>query len=93
MVTPEPNRPPPIDERYRMFLRILVVVAAYGAYLVVQRENLVPGILVGAGAIALGFSVVDRLTLWRRDRSEMVLVGATFLGLGLLAIGLFLYFT
>ena len=91
MVRPEPNRPPPIDERYRMFLRILVVVLAYGAYYVVQRERLVPGVLVGVGVIALGFSIVDRLTLWRRDRSEMMLVGATLLGLGLVAIGLFLY--
>lgn len=91
MVRPEPNRPPPIDERYRMFLRILVVVVAYGAYYVVQRERLVPGVLVGAGVVALGFSTVDRLTLWRRDRSEMMLVGATLLGLGLVAIGLFLY--
>jgi hypothetical protein len=92
MVRPEPNRPPPIDERYRMFLRIVVVVLAYGAYFVVQRDELVPGVLVGAGVIMLGFSTVDRLTLWRRDRSEMMLVGGTLLGLGLLAIGLFLYF-
>ena len=92
MVRPEPNRPPPIDERYRMFFRIAVVVVAYGAYLYVQREKLVPGVLVGAGLIALGFSTVDRLTRWRRDLSEMMLVGTTLLGLGLLAIGLVLYF-
>ncbi len=49
------------------------------------------GGLVGAGIIALGFSIVDRLTLWRRDRSELLLVGTTLLGLGLLAVGLFLY--
>ena len=91
MVRPEPNRPPPIDERYRMFLRIVVVVIAYGAYFLVQRDKLVPGVLVGAGVIALGFSTVDRLTRWRRDRSEMMLVGTTLLGLGLLAVGLFLY--
>lgn len=92
MVRPEPNRPPPIDERYRMFLRIVVVVLGYGAYLLVQRERLGAGVLVGAGTIALGFSIVDRLTRWRRDRSEMMLVGTTLLGIGLLAIGLFLYF-
>lgn len=91
MVRPEPNQPPPVDERYRMFLRILVVVIAYGAYFVVQRERLVPGVLVAAGVIALGFATVDRLTLWRRDRSEMMLVGGTILGIGLVAIGLFLY--
>ncbi len=91
MVRPEPNRPPRIDERYRMFLRIVVVVLAYGAYLVVQRDALVPGVLVGAGAIALGFATVDRLTQWSHERSEMMLTGTTLLGLGLLATGLFLY--
>ena len=91
MVRPEPNRPPRIDERYRMFLRIVAVVVGYGAYLLVQREKLGAGVLVGAGVIALGFSMVDRLTLWRRDRSELMLVGTTLLGAGLLAVGLFLY--
>lgn len=91
MVRPEPNRPPPVDERYRMFLRIVVVVVAYATYYLVQRDKLVPGVFVGFGVIAIGFSTVDRLTLWRRDRSEMMLVGATLLGVGLLAIGLFLY--
>lgn len=92
MVHPEPqDRRPPIDQRYRMFLRIAVVVSAYGVYLLVQREKLGAGILVGFGLIALGFSTVDRLTLWRRDRSELMLVGTTLLGLGLLGVGLFLY--
>jgi hypothetical protein len=91
MVRPEPNRPPPIDERYRMFLRILVVVLAYGAYLIVEREKLVAGVLVGAGVLALGFSTVDRLTRWRRDVSEMMLVGTTVLGVGLVALGAALY--
>ena len=94
MVRPEPqDRPPPIDERYRMFLRIAVVVAAYGVYLLVQRERLAAGVLVGFGLVALGFSTVDRLTLWPRDRSEMMLVGTTLLGCGLLAIGVFLFLT
>lgn len=91
MVRPEPNRPPRIDERYRMFLRILVVVAGYGAYLLVQREKLVPGIIVGFGIVALGFSTVDQLTRWSHDRSDMMLVATTLLGAGLLAVGLFLY--
>ncbi|HEX2058343.1 MAG TPA: hypothetical protein VHI71_08240 [Actinomycetota bacterium] len=93
MVHPEPqDRRPPIDERYRMFLRIAVVVAAYGAYLLVQRDGKIgAGALVGFGLIALGFATVDRLTRWRRELSEMMLVGTTLLGLGLLAVGLFLY--
>lgn len=91
MVRPEPNRPPRIDERYRMFLRILVVLVAYGAYLLVQGERLMAGVLVGAGVIALGFSTVDRLTRWSHDRSDMMLVATTLLGLGLTAVGLFLY--
>ena len=91
MVRPEPNRPPRIDERYRMFLRIVVVLVAYGAYLLVQREKLVPGVLVGFGVIAVGWATIDRLTRWSHDRSEMMLVASTVLGFGLAAIGLFLY--
>ena len=91
MVRPEPNRPPRIDERYRMFLRIVVVVVGYGAYLLIQREKLMAGVLVGVGVIALGFATVDRLTRWSHDRSEMMLVATTLLGAGLLAVGLFLY--
>lgn len=91
MVRPEPNRPPRIDERYRMFLRILVVLVGYGAYLLVQGEKLVAGVLVGAGVVALGFSTVDRLTRWSHDRSDMMLVATTLLGIGLLAVGTFLY--
>lgn len=92
MVRPESeDRRPPIDERYRMFLRIVAVVVAYGVYLLVQRERLAAGVLVGFGLVALGFSTVDRLTLWRRERNEMMLVGTTLLGLGLLGVGVFLY--
>lgn len=91
MVRPEPNRPPRIDERYRMFLRILAVLVGYGAYLVLQREELMAGVLAGAGVIALGFSTVDRLTRWSHDRSDMMLVATTLLGLGLGAVGIFLY--
>lgn len=91
MVHPEPNRPPRIDERYRMFLRIVVVLVGYGVYLLVQRERLTAGVLVGFGVIALGFSTVDRLTRRSYDRDEMMLVGTTVLGFGLLAVGLFLY--
>ena len=76
-----------------MFLRILVVVAAYAVYLAAQREELAAGVFAGFGTIALGFATVDRYTRWRRDRSEMMLVATTLLGLGLLVIGLFLYFS
>lgn len=91
MVRPEPNRPPRIDERYRMFLRILVVLVGYGVYLLFQREKVMPAALVGAGVIAFGFATVDRFTRWSHDRSEMMLVATTVLGLGLAAIGLVLY--
>lgn len=91
MVRPEPNRPPRIDERYRMFLRIVAVLVGYGAYLLVERERLVAGVLVGLGIVALGFSTVDRLTQWSHDRSDMMLVATTLLGFGLLVVGLVLY--
>ncbi|MDQ3957665.1 MAG: hypothetical protein M3273_05010 [Actinomycetota bacterium] len=81
---------PPIDERYRMVLRIGVVVVAYGVYLLVQRERLAAGVLVGAGLIALGFTLVDRYTLWRPERSGLMQTGTVILGFGLVAIGAFL---
>lgn len=90
-MSPEQQKPP-VDERYRMFLRILVVVVSFGAYYLLQREKLVAGVLVGAGGIALGWALVDRATLWRREQSELLLVGQIILGGGLLAIGLFLFF-
>lgn len=92
MVRPQTeDRPPPIDERYRMFLRIVVVVVAYGLYLLLQRESLAAGVIAGAGVLALGWATVDRYTRWRRDRSEMMLVATTLLGVGLLALGAVLY--
>ncbi len=92
MVNPQPEqRKPLIDERYRMFLRIVVVVIGFGAYLLVQREELAAGVMAGAGLVALGWALVDRYTLWRREQSEMLLVGQILLGIGLTAIGLFLY--
>lgn len=92
MVRPQTeDRKPPLDERYRMFLRIVVVVLGYGLYILLQREELAAGVLAGFGVIALGWAVVDRLTLWRRDRSEMMSVATTLLGIGLIAIGLVLY--
>lgn len=92
MVNPQPEqRKPPIDQRYRMFLRIVVVVVGFGAYLLLEREDLAAGVLTGAGVVALGWALVDRYTLWRRQQSEMLLVGQILLGIGLVAIGLFLY--
>jgi hypothetical protein len=94
MVRPQTeDRKPPVDERYRMFLRIVAVVLGYGLYLLLQRDELAAGVLAGSGVIALGWSVVDRLTLWRRDRSEMMSVATTLLGGGLVAIGVVLYLT
>ncbi len=93
MVNPLPEqKKPPIDERYRMFLRIVVVVVAFGAYLLAERKDLGAGVLVGVGVTAFGWAQVDRYTLWRRDQAEMILVGQTLLGVALIAVGAFLYF-
>ena len=92
MVRPQTeDRKPPVDERYRMFLRIVVVVLGYGLYLLLERDRLAAGVFAGVGVIALGWAIVDRLTRWRRDRSEMMLVGTMLLGIGLIAIGLVIY--
>ena len=84
-----PEGPPPIEERYRIPLRIGVIVAAYALYFVVSSDATVAGIFLGVGVLLIGLALVDRWTLRRTDRSGLLQVGMTILGLGLLGLGLF----
>ena len=83
------ERPPPIDEKYRITLRVVVVVLAYATYLLIEEDRFASGVFLGLGLLILGWSVIDRLTMWRRTRSSLMLAGGGILGMGLIALGLF----
>lgn len=83
--------PPPIDERYRVPLRVGVIFASYALYFVLSDERVVPAVFLGLGALLLGLALVDRWTLRRPSRSGLLQVGMTILGIGLLGLGFYLF--
>lgn len=85
--------PPPIEERYRIPLRVVAIFACYALYFFLSGERTVPAIFVGLGSLLVSLALIDRWTLRRRDRSGLMQVGMTLLGLGLLILGLFLMIT
>ncbi|MDP9068904.1 MAG: hypothetical protein M3N53_11250 [Actinomycetota bacterium] len=85
--------PPPIDEKHRMTLRVVAIFACYALYFFLSREHTAPAALVGLGTLLLALGLIDRWTLRRRDRSGLMQVGKTILGVGLLGLGIFLYVT
>ena len=85
--------PPPIEPKHRIPLRVAAIVACYALYFALSKERTGPAVFIGLGSLLISFSLIDRWTLWRRDRSGLMQVGQTLLGLGLLALGLFLWFT
>jgi hypothetical protein len=76
--------------RYRMPARVAAVVGGYVAYRWSSDDRIVPGLMVGAGAILLAWSIIDEITLPKRERLGLMVVGSAILGLGLLGAGLFL---
>ena len=83
--------PPPIEQKHRMTLRVIAIFACYGLYYFLSRETTAAGVFIGLGALLVALSLIDRWTLWRRDRSGLLQVGQTILGLGLLALGIWMY--
>jgi len=83
--------PPPLDEKYRIPLRMLVILGGYLVYLVLSYEGTVAAVFLGLGAALVGLPLVDRWTLRRNKRSGLLQVGVTLLGLGLLGVGAYLY--
>ena len=79
--------PPPIEERYRIPLRVVAIFAAYALYFFLGDVDTMGSIFVGLGTLLVGFSLVDRWTLRRTERSGLMQVGMTILGLGLLGLG------
>lgn len=51
---------------------------------------MVAGGFVGFGVMITAWVVIDRLTLWRRDRVALLDAGFTILGLVLIAVGAYL---
>ena len=82
--------PPPVDEKFRMILRIVVVAGGYLTGFLLAPDRVVARLMIWAGIVLLGWLAVDRLTKWARERSGMMIAGTTILGLGLGGIGLYL---
>lgn len=84
------DQPPPLNERLRMPLRVGVVIAAYVGGRLLAPDRTVARLMLWAGFVILGWLIVDRITMWARERSGMLVAGATIMGLGLGGIGLYL---
>ena len=84
------EQPPPLKEKLRMPLRIAVVIGGYLLVHVIAPDRTVGRLMLWAGIVILGWLLVDRATMWARERSGMMVAGATILGLGLGGIGLYL---
>ena len=84
------EQPPPFKEKLRMPLRIAVVVGSYLLLHVLVPDKTIARVTLWAGIVILGWLLVDRATMWARERSGMLVAGSTILGLGLAGIGLYL---
>jgi hypothetical protein len=82
--------PPPVDDRFRMVLRVLVVAVAYLAGLLLAPDRVPARLLIWAGLVLIGWLLVDRATKWARERSGMMIAGTTILGVALAGLGLYL---
>ncbi len=85
--------PPPIDKKYRIPMRVAAILGSYALYYFLSKQRTGPAVFIGLGTVLVSLALVDRWTVWRRDRSGLMQVGQTLLGIGLLALGLFLWFT
>jgi hypothetical protein len=84
------EQPPPLKEKLRMPLRIAVVIGGYLIVYALVPDRTIARLFLWAGITILGWLLVDRATMWARERSGMMVAGATILGLGLGGIGLYL---
>lgn len=84
------DTPPAIPEKFRMPLRIAAAFLGYAIYLVLEEGKVVGPAFVGAGSVIFLWALIDRYATWRRDRSGLMQVGSTILGLALIGIGLYL---
>ena len=81
---------PRIETRYRLPLRIGAGFVAYLLYRWVGDARVVPGVMVGLGAVLVAWAIIDELTLVRSQRLGLLQVGTAILGLVLVGLGAYL---
>jgi hypothetical protein len=87
--------PPPVSERLNIPLKFVSVIIGYVIYRVLlgDDDRIAGPLFVALGFVVLAYAMVNRWTQWRRDRSGLLQVGTTILGLGLMALGAILMLT
>ena len=83
----ESDPPPPIPENLNVPLKVASVVIGYIIYRVLLDDAVAGPLFVAAGFVILAYALINRWTMWQRDRSGMLQAGTTILGLGLLGLG------
>lgn len=78
------------DDRVRMLLRIGAVGIAYIVYRALAERHAAGALLTAGGVLMLDWFTIDRLTLRRRARLELLDAANLVLASGLLALGIFL---
>jgi hypothetical protein len=80
---PGSEEQPPLEGRYRV---PLLIVNGIAAFLIARFlfDKTAAWIVGGLGLLCLGASMVNRYTLWRREKSGLMQVGTALLGFGLL---------
>lgn len=79
---------PPVPERYRMLLRLGAVALGYVVYRLVEPDHFGPALMLGFGVWIFSAVMIERYSTRRSDRSGLMQVGSTILGLGLVVLGL-----
>ena len=79
---------PPANPRWRVPLRVAAIALGYIVYRVTETRHQAGSALLGAGLAIVGVVIVDRYTLGRHERLELLQVGSAILGLGLIGLGL-----
>ncbi len=88
----ERNRAPRLDEKQAMVARLVTIGLAYGLYRLLETRDVIGGALAGLGFLMIVYGYITMFSTRDADRSEMLRVGQTILGLGLVALGLFRVF-
>ncbi len=81
---------PPGESRWRIPLRVAVIVGSYGLYLLLAGERFGAAVFTGIGTALLGLTAVDRWTLAATRPLRLLQTGTALLGAGLLAWGVYL---
>jgi hypothetical protein len=85
--------PPPISERLNIPLKVVAVLLGYLIYRLLVEDAIAGPLFVAAGFTMIAYTLINRWTLRRLDRSDMMQVGTAILGAGLIGLGALLTFT